>query len=56
MEKRLLSAQIETDLAKKMVLLSGPSQSGKITLARALLPGVMRAAQTRYLLSQLGRR
>lgn len=49
MQKRLLSTQIATDLAKKMVLLSGPRQSGKTTLARALLPGGVRAAQTRYL-------
>ncbi len=32
-----------------MVLLSGPRQSGKTTLARALLPSGKRAAQTRYL-------
>ena len=49
MQKRLLSAQVVADLAKKMVLLSGPRQSGKTTLARALLPGGKRAAETRYL-------
>ncbi|MBC7625598.1 MAG: ATP-binding protein [Aeromicrobium sp.] len=49
MQKRLLSKQIAADLSKKMVLLSGPRQSGKTTLARAMLPGGKRAAETRYL-------
>ena len=49
MLERRLKPQIAADLAKKMVLLSGPRQSGKTTLARALLPGGKRAAETRYL-------
>ena len=49
MLERRLKPQIAADLAKKMVLLSGPRQSGKTTLARALLPGGKRAAATRYL-------
>ncbi len=49
MQKRLLTKQIAADLGKKMVLLSGPRQSGKTTLARAMLPGGKRAAETRYL-------
>ncbi len=49
MQKRFLSKQIAADLSKKMVLLSGPRQSGKTTLARAMLPGGKRAAETRYL-------
>ena len=35
--KRVLAAQIESDLREKMVLLSGPRQSGKTTLARSLI-------------------
>jgi len=34
---RALSAQVAVDLQTKMVLLSGPRQSGKTTVARALL-------------------
>jgi hypothetical protein len=46
---RLLKTQIEADLAKKMVLLSGPRQSGKTTLARSLLAGSVRVVDERYL-------
>lgn len=35
--KRYLAGPIEADLAKKMVLLSGPRQVGKATLARKVL-------------------
>ena len=45
--KRALAPQIKTDLQQKMVLLSGPRQSGKTTLARALI-GASGAA-SRYL-------
>ena len=45
--KRALAQQIKTDLQQKMVLLSGPRQSGKTTLARALI-GASGAA-SRYL-------
>jgi len=38
MRKRLLEEQIQDDLSKKMVFLSGPRQVGKTTLARKLLP------------------
>lgn len=49
MQTRRLATQIAADLERKMVLLSGPRQSGKTTLARALLPGGKRAAEARYL-------
>lgn len=49
MLNRHLKVQIEADLAKKMVLLSGPRQSGKTTLARSLLASGARAAAERYL-------
>ena len=52
MQKRQLAPQIAADLAKKMVLLSGPRQSGKTTLAKSLLVGAKggrRAADARYL-------
>lgn len=39
MERRYLHAQVESDLARKMVLLSGPRQVGKTTLARSLSGG-----------------
>ncbi|MBN2442602.1 MAG: AAA family ATPase [Spirochaetales bacterium] len=37
MKKRCLSGQVSQDLKKKMVLLAGPRQVGKTTLAKALL-------------------
>jgi hypothetical protein len=46
---RALSAQVAADLAAKMVLLSGPRQSGKTTVARALLSQRHRGAASRYL-------
>ena len=46
---RALSAQVAVDLQAKMVLLSGPRQSGKTTVARALLAQQHRAAASRYL-------
>lgn len=49
MVDRLLRPQIERDLAAKMVLLSGPRQSGKTTLARAILAHAHRAFAGRYL-------
>lgn len=49
MLNRLLQTQIETDLGRKMVLLSGPRQSGKTTLARALIVGGAKAQTERYL-------
>jgi len=45
--KRTLTTQIKADLEQKMVLLSGPRQSGKTTLARSLI-GTTGAA-SRYL-------
>jgi hypothetical protein len=39
--RRYLAAQVEKDLARKMVFVSGPRQVGKTTLARAL-PGARR--------------
>lgn len=45
---RALTAQIVADLADKMVLVSGPRQSGKTTLARGILAR-RHAAATRYL-------
>lgn len=46
---RALSTQVSADLAGKMVFLSGPRQSGKTTLARALLAKQHRAFASRYL-------
>ncbi len=48
MLSRALAPQIRADLARKLVLLSGPRQSGKTTLARALL-GKSADARRRYL-------
>ena len=36
--KRILEAKIKADLEHKIVLLSGPRQAGKTTLAKALYP------------------
>ena len=46
---RALSTQVTADLAAKMVLLSGPRQSGKTTLARVILGRQHRAMAARYL-------
>jgi hypothetical protein len=46
---RSLAAQVAADLESKMVLVSGPRQSGKTTLARALLARRHRGATSRYL-------
>lgn len=46
---RLLHDQIVSDLADKMVLMSGPRQSGKTTLARAMLDERHRPSAARYL-------
>ena len=46
---RALAAQVEADLSAKMVLLSGPRQSGKTTLARALLERTHPDHAERYL-------
>lgn len=46
---RALSPLIATDLGVKMVLVSGPRQSGKTTVARALLGHQHRATASRYL-------
>ncbi len=46
---RSLAAQVEADLSAKMVLLSGPRQSGKTTLARALLERTHADHTERYL-------
>lgn len=46
---RALAPQIAADLRDKMVLLSGPRQSGKTTLARAILARAHRANVARYL-------
>lgn len=46
---RALSPPIATDLGVKMVLVSGPRQSGKTTVARALLRHQHRATASRYL-------
>jgi hypothetical protein len=46
---RALSAQVAADLESKMVLLSGPRQAGKTTVARALLAQQHRALASRYL-------
>ncbi len=45
---RALTTQVVADLAHKMVLVSGPRQSGKTTLARGILAR-RHAAATRYL-------
>ncbi|HEX9581195.1 MAG TPA: hypothetical protein VF970_08855 [Gemmatimonadales bacterium] len=39
MLERALSHQVLADLKEKMVLVSGPRQSGKTTLAQAILSG-----------------
>jgi hypothetical protein len=46
---RALTSQIAIDLASKMVLVSGPRQSGKTTLARALLAATHGPSEDRYL-------
>ena len=46
---RVLSAQVAADLEAKMVLVSGPRQSGKTTLARGILGQQHRATASRYL-------
>lgn len=46
---RQLSEQVESDLADKMVLVSGPRQSGKTTLARAILRRRHPSGGARYL-------
>src|SRR5579863_4556112 len=46
---RALSTQIAADLETRMVLVSGPRQSGKTTVARALLTERHRATASRYL-------
>ncbi len=46
---RALTPQVKADLQRKLVLLSGPRQSGKTTLARSLLPARGFAATARYL-------
>ena len=37
MKKRYLQDQVESDLNKKMVFVSGPRQVGKTTLAKSLI-------------------
>jgi predicted AAA+ superfamily ATPase len=49
MVARALSTHVSADLEGKMVFLSGPRQSGKTTLARALLSKQHRAFASRYL-------
>jgi hypothetical protein len=49
MRPRALAGQIEADLEDKMVMVSGPRQSGKTTLARAILASRHRRTQERYL-------
>ena len=49
MLERLLAPQVRADLAEKMVLVSGPRQSGKTTMARAILGRRHRAFAGRYL-------
>lgn len=49
MKARTLDAAITGDLSEKMVLVSGPRQSGKTTLARAILARAHRSAANRYL-------
>ena len=46
---RALAPQVSADLEDKMVLLSGPRQSGKTTLARAVLARASRATAEGYL-------
>jgi hypothetical protein len=46
---RALTRHVDSDLQDKMVLVSGPRQSGKTTLARALLSRRHRAQADRYL-------
>ncbi len=46
---RALAPQVSADLEDKIVLLSGPRQSGKTTLARAILARASREAAERYL-------
>jgi hypothetical protein len=46
---RTLSTQVAADLDAKMVFLSGPRQSGKTTVARAILGQQHRAGASRYL-------
>ena len=46
---RALTRHVDSDLQDKMVLVSGPRQSGKTTLARALLSRRHRALAGRYL-------
>jgi len=46
---RILTPQVVADLAEKMVLVSGPRQSGKTTMARAILGRRHRAFAGRYL-------
>ncbi len=46
---RHLAPQVIADLAEKMVLVSGPRQSGKTTMARAILSRRHRAFAGRYL-------
>lgn len=45
---RALTPQVVADLAEKMVFVSGPRQSGKTTLARAVLTRAHRAHAPRY--------
>ena len=45
----MLAGQVAADLESKMVLVSGPRQSGKTTLARALLDARSGAVAARYL-------
>ena len=49
MIERALSPVVVADLRDKMVLLSGPRQSGKTTLARTILARAHRAHAARYL-------
>ena len=49
MHARALTRQVVADLERKMVLLSGPRQSGKTTLARAILRRQHRVHAARYL-------
>jgi hypothetical protein len=49
MLQRAIAPQVVADLAEKMVLVSGPRQSGKTTMARAILSRRHRAFAGRYL-------